>query len=360
MKFKILGIITAFTVSLFLLFFSLARVNIKPSNPSSISIPSPNYTSTPSPKVSLIAVGDISFSRSVEKEVKKKNDYNYPFLKVKDFLKTGDIVFGNLETPITPGREIQSGEMIFRSNPQTAQALKEAGFTLVSLANNHTPNFGEKGLLDTFEYLSSQGIKYVGAGKNSQEAYSPVILEIRGIKFAFFAYTDQNLVPSFYEAAENQAGTAFLKEERLRQEIDKIRSKVNFIIISLHSGEEYTPQPNNRQTNFAHRAVDFGADLVIGHHPHVVQTAEKYKDKYIFYSLGNFVFDQMWSQQTKQGLAIKVDFSKEKVERISLFPVIIENFCQPRFAEEKEKKQIIKRLMLYNLNYENGIYYISN
>jgi len=114
--------------------------------------------------VSLIAVGDISFSRSVERVIKSQNNnYDYPFVKVADFLKTGDIVFGNLETPITPGREIKSGEMIFRSNPQTAEALKKAGFTIVSLANNHTPNFGEKGLFDTFDYLENAGIKYVGA-----------------------------------------------------------------------------------------------------------------------------------------------------------------------------------------------------
>jgi len=357
MKFKILGIFAVLVAGIFLLIFFFPQANFKsPDFPLSTSTPTP----TPPLNVSLIAVGDISFSRSVEREVKKRNDYNYPFLKVKDFLTTGDVVFGNLETPITPGREIQSGEMIFRSNPQTAQALKEAGFTIVSLANNHTLNFGEKGLLDTFEYLSFQGIKYVGAGKNSQEAYSPVILEIKGIKFAFLAYTDQNLVPPPYEAGENRPGTAFLKEEKLRQEIEKIRPGVDFIIISLHAGEEYIPQPNNRQINFARKAIDFGADLVIGHHPHVVQTAEKYKDKYIFYSLGNFVFDQMWLKETKQGLVIKVDFSREKMERISFFPVIIENFCQPRFAEEKEKEEITKRLMFYNLNYENGIYYLGD
>lgn len=315
--------------------------NIQTSTSSLISL-----SPTPPPLVSLIAVGDISFSRSVERIVKKENNYFYPFLKVSDFLKTGDIVFGNLETPITPGRETQTGEMIFRSNPQSAQALKQAGFNILSLANNHTPNFGEKGLLDTFNYLSNQEIKYVGAGKNSSEAYSPVTLEIKGIKFAFLAYTDNSLVPLSYEAKENRAGIAFLRKEKLIQSITQIEPQVDFIIVSLHAGNEYVFQPNQKQQEFAHLAIEAGADLVLGHHPHVVQTAEKYQGKYIFYSLGNFIFDQMWAEETTQGLAIKIDFSKDKIEKISLFPVVIENFCQPRPANEKEKQKIIKRLSL--------------
>jgi len=295
--------------------------------------------------VSLIAVGDISFSRSVERVIKSQNNnYDYPFVKVADFLKTGDIVFGNLETPITPGREIQSGEMIFRSNPQTAEALKKAGFTIVSLANNHTPNFGEKGLFDTFDYLENAGIKYVGAGRNEKEAYSPVFLKIKGLDFAFLAYNDTDVVPFSYEAGKSHPGTAFMRLEKMTQAVKEAKMKADFVIVSLHSGTEYVNQPNSSQINFAHAAVDSGADLVIGHHPHVVQTMEQYQGKYIFYSLGNFVFDQMWSQPTRQGLMVKIDFSRQKLENVSFFPVIIENFCQPRFAEEKEKEEILKRL----------------
>ncbi len=295
--------------------------------------------------VSLIAVGDISFSRSVERVIKSQNNnYDYPFLKVADFLKTGDIVFGNLETPITPGREIQSGEMLFRSNPQVAEALKKAGFTIVSLANNHTPNFGEKGLLDTFNYLENASIKYVGAGRNEEEAYRPVFLKIKGLNFAFLAYNDTDVVPSFYEAEKNHPGTAFMRLEKMTQVVKEAKTKADFVIVSIHSGNEYVNQPNNSQISFAHAAVDSGADLVIGHHPHVVQKMEQYQGKYIFYSLGNFVFDQMWSRPTRQGLMVKLDFSRQKLENISFFPVIIENFCQPRFAEEKEKEEILERL----------------
>jgi len=130
-----------------------------------------------SEEVSLIAVGDISYSRGVERIVKKQNDINYPFLKIRDYLKSADLVFGNLETPITQGAEIPDFEMIFRSNPGTEQALKQTGFSILSLANNHTPNFGEKGLKDTFNYLENVDIKYVGAGENEEEAYQAVYVE---------------------------------------------------------------------------------------------------------------------------------------------------------------------------------------
>src|SRR3990167_6777304 len=133
--------------------------------------------------VSLIAVGDISFSRGVERKIKKQKDINYPFLKIWDYLKSADLVFGNLETPITEGPEIPDFEMIFRSNPGTEQALRQAGFSVLSLANNHTPNFGEQGLKDTFNYLTEAGIKYVGAGNNEQEANQPVYFEVNDLKF---------------------------------------------------------------------------------------------------------------------------------------------------------------------------------
>ncbi len=295
-------------------------------------------------EVSLVAVGDISYSRGVEQVVKKQKDVNYPFLKIKDYLSKADIVFGNLETPITPGRQIRNGEMIFRSDPSTAQVLKENGFSIVSLANNHTPNFGQKGLSDTFYYLKKAGIKYVGAGRNSDGAYRPVYLEKKGIKFAFLAYNDPDVVPPSYEANKNHAGTAFMKIKKMIKAVNKAREKADFVIVSMHSGVEYTPEPDDSQIEFAHAAIDAGADLVIGHHPHVVQTIEKYNGKYIFYSLGNFIFDQMWSQETKEGLMIKVYFTKQGIDKISLLPVVIEKFCQPKLAAEKESERILKRL----------------
>jgi len=294
-------------------------------------------------EVSLIAVGDISYSRGVERIVKKQNDINYPFLKIGDYLKNADLVFGNLETPITEGREINDFEMIFRSNPLTEKALKLNNFSILSLANNHTPNFGEKGLKDTFFYLEKEGIKYVGAGENEKTAYQPVYIEKKGIKFAFLAYNDFDVVPLSYKATENYAGTAFMETEKMIEAVKKAKQKSDFVIVSMHSGNEYVNKPNSSQVNFAHSAIDAGADLVIGHHPHVVQILEKYKDKYIFYSLGNFIFDQQASE-TRKGLMIKVYFTKDEITKISLLPIIMKNLAQPEIADINEAKKILQRL----------------
>ncbi|MBI4812791.1 CapA family protein [Candidatus Falkowbacteria bacterium] len=319
-------------------------------------------------EISLIAVGDISFSRSVER-MTKIHGTDYPLSKIKEYLQGADIVFGNLETPITTGREISSGEMIFRSNPGAETALKDARFNLLSLANNHTMNFGIKGLRDTFKYLEQAGIEYVGAGENDQKAYQPVYTEMKGmnpvrsnpakrdadalthqtsngVKFAFLAYQNPKIVPTSYGATASRAGTAFMDAEKMAKAIKEAKQNTDFVIVSMHAGDEYASKPNSYQINFAHAAIDAGADLVIGHHPHVVQTMEEYKGKYIFYSLGNFVFDQIWSQDTKRGLTVKIFFTKDKITGISFLPVVIENYCQPRPADEKESRQILQRLNL--------------
>ena len=295
-------------------------------------------------EVSLIAVGDISYSRGVERVIKKEKSITYPFLKIQDYLKGADLVFGNLETPITQGPEIPDFKMIFRSNPGTEKALKQAGFSILSLANNHTPDFGEQGLKDTFNFLENAGIKYVGAGQNEQEAYQPVYIGKKGIKFAFLAYNDPDVVPAFYGASANRAGTAFMRQEKMIETVKKAKQKADFVIVSMHAGAEYSDRPNDPQINFAHAAIDAGADLVIGHHPHVVQTLEKYKGKYIFHSLGNFVFDQPQSEETKKGLVIKAYFAQSGISKISLLPVLMENLAQPKKAGKKEADKILQRL----------------
>lgn len=297
-----------------------------------------------SEEVSFVAVGDISYSRGVEWIVQKQKDTSYPFLKMQDYLKGADLVFGNLETPITRGQKIADFAMMFRSNPGTEQALWEAGFSILSLANNHTPNFGEQGLKDTFNYLEKAGIAYVGAGENEQEANRPVYVGVREMVFAFLAYSDADMVPASYEAGDTRAGTAFMRNEKMTEAVGEAKQKADFVIVSMHAGTEYTDKLNDVQVNFAHAAIDAGADLVIGHHPHVLQALEQYKGKYIFYSLGNFVFDQMDLQETRDGLTIKVHFTKSGISKIDFLPITMENFAQPRMVTYGEAEKILQRL----------------
>lgn len=304
--------------------------------------------------VSLVAVGDIMLSRTVASKIKTHNDINYPFLKVADFLKEADITFGNLENPITAGATIAPYELTLRADPGVENALKNVGFDILSLANNHTPNLGIQGLTDTFDYLSKVGIAYVGGGRNAVEANKPVYITRKGITFAFLAYNDTDVVPAYYEASDNRAGTAFMRSDKMVEAVKEAKQKANFVIVSMHAGNEYTDKPNESQINFAHKAIDAGAELVIGSHPHVIQPIEKYNGKYILYSLGNFVFDQMQSEDTKQGLTVKITFNKDGVDKISFYPVLIQDFSQPEFLEGNEATQVLSRLR-YPLS-ENSVF----
>ncbi|MBU1088684.1 CapA family protein, partial [Patescibacteria group bacterium] len=306
-------------------------------------------TLTPTPKkVSLIAVGDIMLSRTVAQKI-KQNGPDYPFTKTTNLLQSADLLFGNLETPLTEGPVVNSGEMLFRADPTLAQTLKKYNFSILSLANNHTPNFGNKGLLDTFQYLSQAGIKYVGAGQNQTKAAQPQYIKKNGIKFAFLAYNDSDVVPLSYFATPNSPGTNPMNLDSLKSHIKTAKQKADFVIVSMHSGNEYVNNPNQSQINFAHTAIDAGAEIVIGHHPHTIQILEKYKNKFIFYSLGNFIFDQMWSQQTRQGLTIKILFNQNEIEKIDLIPILINDYCQPQIITDQTYSQKILKKLNYDL-----------
>jgi poly-gamma-glutamate capsule biosynthesis protein CapA/YwtB (metallophosphatase superfamily) len=290
----------------------------------------------PAPKdtVTMLAVGDVMLSRAVADKIKRHKDIHFPFLHISDWLKSADITFANLECPITKGRIIKHG-MVFRADP---------GVELVSLANNHLPDFGAKGVLDTVAALDALGIAHAGAGKDDEEANRPAIVVREGIRFAFLAYNDPGVVPERYGASKDHPGTSFIDQGKAVAAIAAARKTADIVIVSMHYGWEYR-KANPYQAAFAKAAIDAGAELVIGHHPHVIQRVERYKGKLILYSLGNFVFDQAFSTPVKQGLSVKLTFNKAGVQSARFVPVLIENLAQPRVVtEEKLRKKILKRL----------------
>ncbi|KKQ71453.1 MAG: SH3 type 3 domain-containing protein, poly-gamma-glutamate synthesis protein (capsule biosynthesis protein) [Candidatus Peregrinibacteria bacterium GW2011_GWC2_39_14] len=301
-------------------------------------------------KVSMIAVGDIMLSRVVDQKMRTNKNYEYPFLRTAEYLKSADFAFGNLETAITPGRPVVTGEMSFRADPENASVLKKMNFEIISLANNHTPNFGQKGLKDTFESLDKAGVKFAGAGLNKTAAAAPVYIEKNGFKFAFLAYNDLDVVPKSYFAWDTNAGTNPMYEDEMIKAVKDAKNNADFVIVSMHSGIEYVPHPSTRQVNFAHAAIDAGAEIVIGHHPHVIQDVEKYKGKYILYSLGNFVFDQMWSRETREGLTAKIDFTKAGVASINFEPILIEDYSQPRLFSAADKENLLNSTRFVKTN----------
>ncbi len=309
--------------------------------------------------VTLVAVGDVMLSRGVAGKIKEHDDPGQPFAKVKSLLGSGDIVFGNLEAPLTPGREIDIREMVLRADPAMAAALADAGFTMLSLANNHIPDFGDAGVLDTMRHLEKAGIVGVGAGYEARQpggglgvdsdttgAYASRIVEVRGMRFAFLAFTDLGMAPPSYAAGESTPGTASADLAQMKAAIEDARLSADFVVVSLHAGIEYEFEPADYQVELAHAAIDAGADLVLGHHPHVVQPVERYRDRYILYSLGNFVFDQWWSRETCEGLIARLVIGQTGVERLEFVPVLINKDAQPEIMTGPHASAVLSRLKL--------------
>lgn len=312
--------------------------------------------------VSLAVVGDVMLSRTVAQSMSAHGDVNYPFLNVADFLRSADMTFGNLEHPITSGRAIESYDFVLRADPGVEQVLARAGFNIVSLANNHAMDFGASGLIDTLRYLDEANITYAGAGEDAEEAYGPAYVERNGLTFAFLAYNDTDAVPADSEATQDHAGTAFMRAARMAESVKRAKQRADFVIVSMHAGTEYAEAPNDLQVAFAHRAIDAGAELVIGHHPHVIQPIEKYRDKFILYSLGNFVFDQTLPG-TRDGLAAKISFGPTGVRRLVLLPVSIKNFSQPVFVDDESVENVFRRItypiedtVVYEWDEDTGIF----
>lgn len=299
------------------------------------------------PEISLIFVGDIMLSRTVNARMEKYKDYTWPFVKISDFLDKADLVIGNLESPFlknSKSYQVLTGSFSFKANPLSVAGLKLANFSLLSLANNHTINQGRQGIIDTIDILQENDINYIGAGLNEEEARKPVIIELSGYNFAFlaYAYPDDNSI-----ATENRAGIPNMNIEKMKEDIELLKEtegNIDFIIILMHAGTEYVTEPNWQQKEFARAAIESGADMIVGHHPHWPQIFEFYRDKPIIYSLGNFVFDQMWSEETRQGLLLKMTW-QNGLKELELIPTKIYDYGQVEIlSSSTERSLILKRI----------------
>jgi poly-gamma-glutamate capsule biosynthesis protein CapA/YwtB (metallophosphatase superfamily) len=291
-------------------------------------------------EISLIFTGDIMLDRGVGLQIKKHSDWKWPFLKISDELSKANIVFGNLEGPISDKGVLSGSIYSFRDNPKAMEGLVYANFKILSIANNHAMDYGRQAMEDTLSRLKSAGIDPVGGGIDATQAKNPVIKEINKTKFAFLAYTD--LCPLSWRATTDSSGINCVTEndlDNVKKEISDAKKISDIVIVSLHSGIEYSQTISQFQQDFARSAIDAGADLLIGHHPHVVQKSEQYKDKWIFYSLGNFVFDQDFSQETMQGLIVKVAINDKKISAVTPVKTRLNNFFQVEIATSTEPEE---------------------
>lgn len=272
--------------------------------------------------VELVAVGDVMLARGVNEKI-KRTEPNYPFEKAQDIISQADIAFCNLEFSISPRATRKPESNIFGVKPEEARGLGYAGFDIVSLANNHTLDFGKRGLLNTMDFLSQEGIKFAGAGKNPSDSRLPVVFEVNGVKVAFLAYCLYPMDQVVFR--DHDPAIALYDSSRAKELIGKLRDEVDAIVVSVHWGIEYRKSPTSFQVRIAHQLIDAGAKLILGHHPHVVQKIEEYHGGVIAYSLGNFVFDQHLPE-TKKSVIFKATLSKKGVTEFSTLPIQIVRF----------------------------------
>lgn len=273
----------------------------------------------------VLFVGDIMLDRGVE-HLMNKNSTFYPFEKINQLLKGVDIAVGNLEGPIIQNPpQFSPTSLRFAFHPEVLKGLSLAGFNLLSLANNHTFDTGEVGFKETKNHLSEANIDFVGYPIGCDK---DILFEKEEIIFL----------------ALNKTLTLNCSDEQILEVIDRVRiaNPEKFLIVLLHWGEEYQLKSSLAQQKLGRKIIDIGADLIIGHHPHVVQEIEEYRGRLIFYSLGNFIFDQYFSKETQQGLAIGLEIYPQKVI-YRIFP-LKSRLSQPFLMEREEEKEFINEL----------------
>ncbi len=295
----------------------------------------PNQGPEQNKSITMIFVGDIILDRGIEYMIQQHNDWKWPFLKVADELRKADILFANLESVISDKGTKVGSIYSLRAEPEAIEGLIFAGFDVLSLANNHAFDYTVEALKDTFGRLKIAGIDFIGADLNESGAFFPIIKQIKETKIAFLAYT--NLGSSSWRAGSNNPGIAWIDTsdfQEIQENIINTKQDSDILIVSLHAGIEYETEPNQFQKDFSKMAIEAGANLVIGHHPHVIQPYEKYKDGWIFYSLGNFVFDQDFSEETMKGQIVKVVIENKKIKQVIPIHVRINQQFQPEIDDK--------------------------
>ncbi len=294
-------------------------------------------------QIIINAVGDIMLAGRGT-DTYARMGYDYPFASVIHELKAGDITVGNLEAPITRhGTEFKNKKFRFRISPRATHALQGACFSVLTLANNHTMDFGAVGLKETLRHLDRANILHTGAGENLAMARKPALVRVGEQKIAFLAYS--LTLPSEFYAGRSHAGTSPGLGSYYTEDIASARSGADYVVVSFHWGTEGATTPKPYQVLAAHRAIDAGADIVIGHHPHVLQGIEWYKGGVIFYSLGNFAFGSMSRSSDVSAIArIKIDNGIEEVEVIPLNVLNGEVRFQPKVLNGERGLAAMRRL----------------
>jgi len=325
----------------------------------------------------IMAVGDVYLGETIDLQDKQQ----YFSSDIIQKIKNADVAFCNLESPLTLSTEQQDshysklldnmGRAYLRSPPKIAEFIANIGFDVVSIANNHIMDYKKRGLEDTIETLESCHIKHVGAGVNLSKARQPEIIEKSGTKIGFLAYSYT------YEATKFCAGSAPLWPSIIKEDIGLLKNRCDILVVSLHFGEEYINSHRAKEIKFCRSLIDEGANVILGHHPHVLRGIEKYKGGLIVYSLGNFVFNyhpvnisfgKNIKGKTKESIILEMDFEKGCMKKWKIHPVYLNENGFPNMpSNDKERCAILNNVAKYNedINLKdklpvsrNDVYYI--
>jgi poly-gamma-glutamate synthesis protein (capsule biosynthesis protein) len=294
--------------------------------------------------IEIVAAGDIMLDSWVE-ELVRDQGWHYPFVHLDSLMDGADLVFANLEAPFGKQDSAYPKTYTFQVAPDLVQVLQAGKINMVSLANNHILDFGAEALKETMRLLDAHQIKYAGAGMNLMEARKPAIFEMKGKKMAVGCYS--LTFPEEFWATDSTPGTCFPSHTFFYKDIKHFKQENDVLIISFHWGGELLTAPKEYQIELAHRAIDAGADLILGHHPHVVQGLEIYRGKLIAYSLGNYIFSS-YSDKATQSMLLKLSYTADSFKKCTVIPINVHNRFvefQPRLMNEAEKTAFFNELI---------------
>ncbi len=350
--------------------FGVDRVKDLGAWPLTARLPAPAAADAfdPSTTWTLFAGGDIMLDRGVYLTLKKKGadfpfdggtaeitgrckdcsplGWDTPYTNrtgnkgvVRDLIESADIAVANFENPAPNNPRFHASGTNFSADPRFIDGLANAGIDYVSLANNHIRDAGATGLLQTITNVKKRGIAYSGAGKNAKAARTPAILEAAGTKVAILGY---DAIAGGYHATATRVGSAGLSAKAVKADVAKARAAgADLVIVYPHWGTEYDPTPFANQKKLAEMIIDNGADMVIGNHAHWAAAMEVYKGKPIWYALGNFVFDQTWSEPTMEGITLELTFRGKDLVQVRIRPHIILDKAQPNFLDPAGSGRVV-------------------
>lgn len=289
--------------------------------------------------VSIAVTGDVMFARNMESVLSMDSS---PFAGVSDVISNVDLLLINFENAATTSENAVKDDVPLKCSPSYVPLARANNLTVAALANNHAFDYGVQGMRDTVDNLKKANITPFGAGNSEQEAHAPVVEEVNGRKITILNYMDsenfaeysQEVIPM---AKGSNPGYSAYSSADAKKQIEE-HNDSDLIIAYMHYGNEYSTSPNADQKRMSHELIDYGADVVIGSHPHVPQGIEMYNGKPIFYSLGNFIFDQS-NEETHVAYFVKMDISGDQ-GTCTVYPIHISGFL-PQHMEPAEGKSLL-------------------